>query len=217
MRSVNKRTQNCFSNKRIQPRNKEWIRLADLTLNLLLEKLAISTTKLLMDRMAHGQEYIVAEDENIRRKLRDLASDEYDELRHFGVDAVQVLDSGVKSNYTEDYTVNNDTITVYEMSTKLLMVLNPTRSDYLREIIHEQEDVREKLQKMGYECKTVLKKSERRRNQSNIKAQFKPRRFISSTTRNRFKRDLMWVPEVLRNLQTGFHGGVYNVPAVLIS
>ena len=170
-----------------------------------------------MDRMAHGQEYIVADDENIKRKLRDLASDEYDEIRHFGVDAVQVLDNGVKTCHAEEYTVNNDTIVVYEMATKLLMVLNPTRSDYLREIIHEQEDVKGKLQRMGYESKTVLKRSEKRRNQSTVKTQFKPRRFISSTTRNKFKRDMMWVPEVLRNLQAGFHGGIYNVPAVLIA
>ena len=199
-----------------QPKKNEWVKLADLTIHLLLEKLALTTTKLLIDRMAHGLEYVVTEDESIKRKLRDLTNDDYDEVRHFGVDAIQVLDCGGKANLSDDYTVGNDTITVYELSSKLLMVLNPTRSDYLREIIHEQEDVKDKLKKLGYNCKTVLKKNEKRRSRATIKAQFKPRRFLSSATRNKFKREATWAPEVLRNLRAGLHGGVQNVPAVLI-
>ena len=182
-----------------------------------MEKLAFEATKLLIDRMAQSLDYVVTDDENIRRKLRSLANDEYDELRHFGIDAVQVLDTGTKKNLNDDYTVGDDIITVYELSTKLMMILNPTRSDYLREIFNENEDVKEKLRRFGYNCKTVLKKTEKRRNRSAIKAQFKPRKFISSTTRNKFKRDSMWVPEVLRSLRAGIHGGVQNIPAVLIS
>ena len=184
---------------------------------MLLEKLAFSSTKLLIDRMAQGLEYVVADDENIRRKLRSLAADEYDEIRNFSVDAVQVMNGGAKTSLSDDYTVGNDTITVYELSTKLLLVLNPTRSDYLREIIHEQEDVKEKLRKLGYNCKTVLRKNEKKRDKSKIKAQFKPRRFLSAATRNKFKKEAMWVPEVLRNLRAGIHGGVQNIPAVIIS
>ena len=166
--------------------------------------------------MAHGLEYVVTEDESIKRKLKDLTNDDYDEIRHFGVDAIQVVQGGARANLSDDYTVSNDTITVYELSSKLLMVLNPTRSDYLREIIHEQEDVKDKLKKLGYNCKTVLKRNEKRRSRTAIKAQFKPRRFLSSATRNRFKKEAMWVPEVLRNLRAGIHGGVQNVPAVLL-
>ena len=187
-----------------------------MSIHLLLEKLAFTTTKMLIDRMEQGLEYIAADDENIRRKLRSMANDEYDEVRNFGVEAVQVLD-GVKTSLSDDYIVGTDTITVYELSTKLMMVLNPTRSDYLGEIIHDNENVKEKLKKLGYNCKTVLKKSEKRRNKAAIKAQFKPRKFISSTTRNKFKREAMWVPEALRNLRAGIHGGIQNVPAVLIS
>ena len=200
----------------IQPRKSEWVKLADLTIHLLLEKLAFTTTKLLIDRMANGLEYIVSDDENIKRRLRNLTNDDYDEIRHFGVDAIQVMDCGAKANLSDDYTVGNDTITVYELSSKLLMVLNPTRSDYLREIIHEQEDVKDKLRKLGYNCKTVLKRNEKRRSRASVKAQFKPRRFLSSATRNKFKREAMWVPEVLRNLRAGIHGGIQNVPAVLL-
>ena len=167
--------------------------------------------------MAHSLEYVVNDDENIKRKLRDLTNDEYDEIRNFGVDTIQVVDGGARASLSDDYTVGNDTITVFELSAKRLMVLNPTRSDYLREIIHEQEDVKEKLRKLGYKCKTVLKRSEKRRSRSAIKAQFKPRRFLSSATRNKFKKESMWVPEVLRSLRAGIHGGVQNFPAVLIS
>ena len=167
--------------------------------------------------MSHGLEYVVTEDENIKRKLRDLTNDEYDEIRHFGVEAIQVLDGGAKASLADEYTVGNDTITVYELSTKLLMVLNPTRSDYLREIINEQEDVKDKLRKLGYDCKTVLKRNEKRRSRMSIKAQFKPRRFLSSATRNKFKKEATWTPEVLRNLRAGIHGGIQNVPAVIIS
>ena len=193
------------------------MKLADLTIHLLLEKLAFTTTKLMIDRMAHGLEYVVTEDENMKRKLRDLTCDDYDEIRHFGVDAIQVLAGGPKASLSDDYTVNNDTISVYELSTKLMMVLNPTRSDYLREIIHEQEDVKDKLRKLGYNCKTVLKRNEKRRSKSTIKVQYKPRKFLSSATRNKFKREAMWVPEVLRSLRAGIHGGIQNLPAVLIS
>ena len=69
-----------------------------MSIHLLLEKLAFTTTKMLIDRMEQGLEYIAADDENIRRKLRSMANDEYDEVRNFGVEAVQVLD-GVKPAY----------------------------------------------------------------------------------------------------------------------
>ena len=193
------------------------MRLADLTIHLLLEKLTFTTTKLLIDRMAQGLEYIVTEDENIKRKLKDLTNDDYDEIRNFGVEAIQVVAGGPKASLSDDYTVGNDTITVFELSTKLLIVLNPTRSDYLKEIIHEQEDVKDKLRKLGYNCKTVLKRGEKRRSRAAIKVQYKPRRFISSATRNKYKKDAAWVPEVLRSLRAGIHGGLQNVPAVIIT
>ena len=169
-----------------------------------------------MDRMEHEQSYITTDDDNIKRLLRSLSIDDYDGGRQFMVEAVQVLNGSVRTNYEECYKVDNDEIIVYEMTEKLMLVLNPTRSDYLKEIIHEQEDVKEKLQKMGYQSKTVLKKSDKAKNKTLLKQQFKPRKTMSATTRNRLRRNAVWAPEILRNLRAGAHGGIQNIPAVLI-
>ena len=196
-----------------QPTGTEWIRMADGALHLMLEKLAISATKVLVERMNGSEEYISIDDSNMLSLIRSVTSND-DGLFVTNIKEVTVKDAEhMRVNFKQDYSFNEREATVYELESKIGIISNPTRSALVDDMMIDSEMVKTKLDRLGYKCSLLVKKNDKTyKGRLSKKARFKPRQNLSVSTKNKAKKNAIWIPDVVRSANSESN----ELPAVLI-
>ena len=187
--------------------------MADGALHLMLEKLAISATKVLMERMNGSEEYISIDDSNMLRLIRSVTSND-DGLFVTNIKEVTVKDAEhMRVNFKQDYSFNEREATVYELESKIGIISNPTRSALVDDMMIDSEMVKTKLDRLGYKCSLLVKKNDKTyKGRLSKKARFKPRQNLSVSTKNKAKKNAIWIPDVVRSANSESN----ELPAVLI-
>ena len=189
------------------------MKIADLTLALLLEKLTMAATELLQDRLMGGNEYVTAKDDDIMVMLRRLMGRRsnfglMDQIKEIKVR--KLLDS--RCTFEHTYVSDGEEINMIESTMELAILINPTCSGVIDDLLVDQDMVAERMNALGYKCQSAAKRSSNRPNKTK-KHLFKPRRHMCQRTKNRIRKNQLWVPDTLRIEQVG----PINVPAVIIS
>ena len=196
----------------VQPTNGKWAKLADLAMNILLVKLTIAGTDLLKERLNGGDNYVQTDDAGMLRLIRGITRT--NEIFVTSVKEVvinQIDQMAVK--YDGRYLQEGESIHVIELESKMAVIANPTRSAIIDDYMVDADAVKEKLEKMGYKSSLLVKRNERSNsNRLSKKARFKPRKNMGHTTKNRYKKEKAWVPDVIRRSQEGKR----ELPAVII-
>ena len=192
--------------------NGKWAKLADLAMNILLVKLTIAGTDLLKERMNGGNNYVQTDDAGMLKLVRDVTKT--NEIFMTSVKEVvinQIDQMAVK--YDGTYLQGEESIHVIELESKMAVIVNPTRSAIIDDYMVDADAVKEKLEKMGYRSSLLVRRNERANpNRLSKKVRFKPRKNMGRTTRNRYKKENTWVPDVIRRNQDG----KCELPAVII-
>ena len=184
--------------------------MADTALKILLEKLTISSSALLHDRLNGGNDYIGLNDDNLLSLIKRLTLNPL-AIEVVG-DEVKISEFSIPDDLdTSTHDDDGDTINLYNKRIGFNIIANPTRSSLIDDVLVNPDDTKSKLLELGFGPKTLMKKNlvdyqERR------KTAFRPKWNLSLAARLRIKRSNRWTPETIRNDGQGRT----NVPAVLI-
>ena len=186
--------------------------MADLAINILLTKLSIAGTELLHERMLGGENYVQAEVNEMLKLIRG-ATKGNDVFLSTIRDIVVCSTDQMAVKFDGSYTFEGETVRAVELEMKLAMIVNPTRSAIIDDYMVDAEAVKDELAKMGYKSSLLVRRNESSmRNRVSKKARFKPRRNVGQATKNRYKKENTWVPDVMRE---SIDGGC-ELPAVII-
>ena len=179
-------------------------------MKILLEKLTISSSSLLYDRLNGGDDYIGVNDDNMLSIIKRLTVNPL---------AIEVLGQEVKISEfqipndldTTSHDDDGDEIQLYNKRFGFNIIANPTRSNLIDDVLANPDDTKLKLAELGFTSRTLLKKNlvdhaERKRKS------FRPKWNMSLAARVRARKDIKWIPETIRNDGQGRT----NLPAVVI-
>ena len=163
--------------------------------------------------MLGGTDYIVTGDDDVRVMARKLSGKDSTTRRFSGIKEVKVqklLNS--KISFDKIYECNGEAISSVEITLELAVLANPTQSGLVDEILVDQDAMTSRLDKLGYKCQALVKKSQTGIKKTK-KMMFKPRRQLCQRSRNKIRKEKMWVLDTLRSE----HVGPINIPAVTIA
>ena len=181
-------------------------------MNILLVKLAVAGSELLQRRMREENDYVQVDDAGMLKLIRDVTkvnANFVTSIKEVNIHQVDLM----STKFIGEYSHANEMLHMVELESKMMVIVNPTRSAIIDDYTVDADLVKDKLSKMGYESSLLVKRNERTNpNRMSKKARFKPRRNIGQTTKNRYKKDNTWIPDVIRRN----HEGGYELPAVII-
>ena len=198
--------------KLIKPKTSGWTKLADASLRILLEKLTVTSTKFLVDRMGNGQSYIATGDDIILNAIKRMTN-EIPALEVLGRDITvkkEFTPDGIIESLTRDGLLEHD-FSINEWRCNINIIANPTKSDLVGDVFVNADDVKQKMAKLGFICKTLIKRNINITTAAKLK-RLKPKWRIGNAARCRIRKTMKWTIETIRINESG---GT-SIPAVII-
>ena len=189
-----------------------WVKMADLALAVLLERLSIAATELLVDRIQGGNGYIAVDDGEVFVQMGRVAKDNF-HVQGLGlIPEIEVTKTmKIRNVFEHQYAMNDEEMKVEELAAEYLLLVNPLKSNLVSVLPNDPEMVMDKLTELGHKCVTMTKRPNQRKRRS-LRSKYKPRRTLCQRAIHKIRKELTWQPELIRD------NGVEktHLPAVII-